>query len=310
MASLKGKTVVFTGKLEQMTRSEAEAQAKKLGAKVGSSITKDIDLLVVGPGAGSKLKDAKKHGVKVIDETAWVKLSKGPEKSKAEPNAATASAEGPEDLIDKNLIITKPKREKWEFRADPKGPAAGKVRVVLEAFLKGGWPMIDEDDEEPNEVVASAWYKKACALADNGRYSDLRTLLTDKLKAVYHLNEVDALGLEGNLVAAKVTASGPSTRRLDSQGDNKVLLFRWWGASFEVDLPITLVQHWTAPTVDGGRAFSNELFDQWLDETGTSLQDGVRYYIGGLCYDLEGFGENGCVVDGESVNKALATKGK
>lgn len=77
MAKLTGKTIVFTGKLETMTRDEAAAQAKALGAKVGSAITKETDILVAGPGAGSKLKDAKKHGVQVIDEAAWVKMAKG-----------------------------------------------------------------------------------------------------------------------------------------------------------------------------------------------------------------------------------------
>ncbi len=75
MAKLSGKTLVFTGKLEQSTRSEAEAQAKALGAKVASAVSKDTDILVAGPGAGSKLKDAKKHNVKVIDEAAWVKMA-------------------------------------------------------------------------------------------------------------------------------------------------------------------------------------------------------------------------------------------
>ena len=78
---LAGKTVVFTGKLETMTRDEASAKAKQLGAKVGSSVTKDTDILVAGPGGGSKLKDAEKHGVKVIDEAAWVRLSQGGKKN-------------------------------------------------------------------------------------------------------------------------------------------------------------------------------------------------------------------------------------
>jgi DNA ligase (NAD+) len=75
-SAVAGKTVVFTGALETMSRDEAKAQAERLGARAAGTVSAKTDLVVAGPGAGSKLKKAQELGIEVIDEAVWAEIVK------------------------------------------------------------------------------------------------------------------------------------------------------------------------------------------------------------------------------------------
>src|SRR6202022_2720770 len=90
-SAIAGKTVVFTGALEKMTRDEAKAMAERLGAKASGSVSKKTDYVVAGPGAGSKLAEARKHGVAVLTEDEWLKLVG---ESDTSPSPRSARGEG------------------------------------------------------------------------------------------------------------------------------------------------------------------------------------------------------------------------
>ncbi len=133
MAGVAGKRIVFTGELESMTRAEAQAKAKALGATVGSTVNAETDLLVAGPGAGSKLKAALKHGTKVLTEAQWLKMAGGGKaggKKAAKKTATGRAATKPSKKAAKKKVAVK--------KAPTRQAAAKKVTASKKSAVKQG----------------------------------------------------------------------------------------------------------------------------------------------------------------------------
>ncbi len=174
VAKFAGKTVVFTGKLETMTRDEAAAQAKKLGATVGRAITKDTDILVAGSGAGSKLKDAKKHGVKVIDEAAWWKMATGKDVKEGGANRVA--------------IIGKSQREKTEKSSKRKNTKAIEF-VFMAKNCSFDISAVRIDKKRLHEQVRVNLFSPNCEEAESFFYEEFEKLAEKVDLTIKHMDD-------------------------------------------------------------------------------------------------------------------------
>ncbi len=202
------------------------------------------------------------------------------------------------DIIDQTrLVFTK--SNKVQHRLLPEGPTnQNRRRIKLVSFLKGGYPVHygnPHDDTEIKIIIGSAPYKIMCELVINNDLHTLAHQLSEHLDSIFILDEISAFSANGRIHSNSMTVNGPYVE-FNEQYSSNVILFRQISAEFDIEIPNEIVSHWEKANIDGKLSFDRDLYDQWIFETDTYLADGIRYFIGGVWYDLDGMGENSCVV--------------
>lgn len=177
-------------------------------------------------------------------------------------------------------------------------PNQNPCRIKLVSFLKGGYPAYygtPPDDMETKRIIGSASYKIMCELVINNDLHTLAHHLSESLDSIFILDEISAFSANGRTHSKSMTVDGPYVV-FDEHYSNNLILFRRIYAEFDIEIPSQIAAHWVKANIDGKPSLDRDLYDQWISETGTYLADGVRYFIGGIWYDLDGMGENSCVV--------------
>jgi hypothetical protein len=177
-----------------------------------------------------------------------------------------------------------------------------RTRFILEGFCNGSYPV-----DGVEEIKSEMWYLDLVAAIKENRGKDAEEIANKYITASYDIDSIPKFA-DNDFVYLETLSKYVTDPIVDAENDHEVALFRWITAEFLIEGPTDIVESWTDTLSDGIRIFSQEAFDEWLfdDESFEKLQDGCRYNLGSAWYDLEGFGENGCTVQGESVVTNLA----
>ena len=177
----------------------------------------------------------------------------------------------------------------------------GTIKFQVDGYLKGGFPVEDEDIET---IIELDYYAELIKLIEEGNEEKALNLVNQNLDAEFIIENISSFENEGFefLGVKNVSAEFPYIEEIDGV---KIPLFKNISASFILEGPKKIIGLWMANEGNVYK-FNEELFEEWLDENGgDGLQDGCGYNLEGACYDLTGFGSNVCSIDHESIEKAF-----
>ena len=175
-----------------------------------------------------------------------------------------------------------------------------KIKFRLDGFLKGGFPI----DEEAIEIISELdYYDEVIELISSGDSESAKKLLEGNFEAEFIIENISCL--EENdfefIETESVSLELPFVEKIDGID---IPLFKWMGASFILEGPKEIISQWMKKNENNYYEFKEELFEEWMNENGEEIQDGCAYNIDGACYDLSGFGTNGCCINKEYIEKA------
>lgn len=168
------------------------------------------------------------------------------------------------------------------------------TQFILEGYCQGAYPVEGHED-----IVDEDWYKELIELIKKGNRSAALAIAKEHFTAEYNTQDIDIFD-ECGIAYVKTLSVNLNLPFIENDGENDIALFKWIGGHFLMEGPSDIVEKWTEAGERGSKVFSQQKFDKWFGDD-SSLQDGCCYNLGACWYDLEGFGENGCSVYGESV---------
>ena len=175
------------------------------------------------------------------------------------------------------------------------------IKFQVDGYLESGFPVEEEDIET---IIELEYYEELIELIEEGNEEKVLNLVNQKLDAEFIIENISPFEDAGFKFfdVINVSANSAYTEEIDGV---KIPLFKNISASFILEGPKEIISHWMEN--EGNiHKFNEELFEEWLDENGgDGLQDGCSYNLDGACYDLRGFGSNGCSISKEPIEKAF-----
>ena len=172
------------------------------------------------------------------------------------------------------------------------------VQFILEGCCQGAYSV-----DGIEELLGEQWHADLVSHIKNNELESAIKVAKEHFSAEFNSENISALE-ETGFRFVKTLSVNLNLPYVENEGGNEIALFKWIGATFLMEGPRAIAEEWLITLENGVKVFDQARFDEWLGSE-DSLQDGCCYCLGPAWYDLEGFGENSCAVDQDSLMAGL-----